>query len=370
MDFELPAHDDPRRLAVRAWLAEHPRPSGAELRDAGYVVPHWPPPWGLGADIEHQMIIGEELASVTMPDNPIGIGWAAPTILAGGTPEQQVRFLPPLLSGEEYWCQLFSEPDAGSDLASLRTTAVRDGDEYVVDGQKIWTTWAHEADWGILIARTDPAAPKHQGISYFLVDMRSEGIEIRRITEMTGQSHFNEVFFTDVRVPATNRVGEEGDGWKLANVTLGNERVSLSEGGVLWGMGPSTDDFFAGVRAGGGSADPVARQRAADLYIEGRILRLLGYRIITQIKQGESPATAAALKKLIADQHGQKVMNLAKDLRGTAGMTGHQGTDAEARDIWHWGFLFSRALTIGGGTSEVLRNIIGERILGLPKEPR
>ncbi len=369
MDFDLPAQDDPRRIEVREWLRLHPRPTGTDLRDAGYVVPHWAPPWGLGADIEHQMILDEELAEVAFPDNPIGIGWAAPTILAGGTEEQKDRFLPPLLSGEEYWCQLFSEPGAGSDLASLTTRAERDGDTYVINGSKIWNTWAHQADWGILLARTDPEAPKHHGITYFLLDMSLPGVETRKIREMTGQSHFNEVFLTDVRVPVEHRIGQEGEGWMFANVTLGNERVTLSEGGVLWGMGPTAEEFFDMLRSQG-VADSLHRQRAAEIYTEARILRLLGYRIATQIKAGESPATVAALKKFVADQHGQKLMSLAKDLRGSAGLVGPQHEGAEHEDVWHWGYLFSRALTIGGGTTQVLRNIIGERILGLPKEPQ
>ena len=371
MDFDLPAEDDPRRLEIRAWLASNPRPAARELRDAGYVVPHWPEPWGLDATIEHRHIIEEELrtADIDLPDNPIGIGWAGPTILAGGTDEQRRRFLPPLLSGEEYWCQLFSEPGAGSDLAGLSTRALRDGDEYVINGQKIWTTWAHRADWGILLARTDPAAPKHKGISYFLIDMRSPGIEIRPIVEMTGHAYFNEVFFADVRLPLANRIGSEGEGWAYANITLGNERVSLSAGGVLWGMGPTTNEFIDKVRTEGGIADPVLRQRAADVYVQGRIIDLLGYRIITKIQQGQGAATVAAIKKYIADRHGQELMNLAADLRGPDAMLGIDDEDSDVRDVWHWGFLFSRALTIGGGTTEVLRNIIGERILGLPKEP-
>jgi alkylation response protein AidB-like acyl-CoA dehydrogenase len=182
MDFQLPAHDDPRRLAVHEWLAAHPTPTGRELAEAGYVAPHWPAPWGIEADPVHQLIIDDELrrAKVRRPNNPIGIGWAGPTILYAGTPEQKARHLMPLLSGEEFWCQLFSEPGAGSDLAALSTHAVRDGDEWVVNGQKIWTSGAQHAKYGILIARTDREAPKHKGISYFICPMDLPGIEVPR----------------------------------------------------------------------------------------------------------------------------------------------------------------------------------------------
>ena len=226
MDFELPPDDDPRRTAVRTWLAEHPAPSGRDLAEAGLVAPHWPAPWGRGADPVHQLVIDDELAraGVRRPVNPIGIGWAGPTVLLAGTAEQKERYLLPLLAGEELWCQLFSEPGAGSDLASLTTRAVRDGDEWVVNGQKIWTSLAQFARFGILIARTDPGLPKHRGISYFVCPMDLPGITIRPIVEMTGAQTFNEVFFDGVRLPAANLVGAEGDGWNLAKVTLGNER--------------------------------------------------------------------------------------------------------------------------------------------------
>ena len=295
--------------------------------------------------------------------NPMGIGWAGPTIVAGGTPEQQDRWLPGILDGSEFWCQLFSEPDAGSDLASLQTRAVRDGEAYTITGQKIWSTWADRARWGILLARTDPAAAKHKGISYFVLDMTSPGIEVRPIIEMTGGNHFNEVFLDGVVVPVGHRIGAENDGWRLARVTLTNERDSLSKGGVLWGMGPTTDDLFALAAFGAGPDGPFAepvhgpvrRQRAAAIRTEQHVLEHL-----------DDPS----VRKTLADAHGQHVMALAKDLRGAAGMLGEQSPQAEEHDVWHWGYLFSRALTIGGGTSEVQRSIIGEQLLGLPKEPR
>ena len=265
MDFELPPDDDPRRLAVRSWLAAHPTPTGRELAEAGYVAPHWPRPWGLDADPVHQIVIDEELAAadVRRPTNPIGIGWAGPTLVHGGTEQQKERYLFPMLAGEEMWCQLFSEPGSGSDLASLGTRAVRDGDEWVVNGQKIWTSLAQFSKFGILIARTEPDAPKHEGISYFVCPMDAPGVEIRPIIEMTGAHSFNEVFFDDVRLPAENLVGDVNRGWGLAKVTLGNERVSLSAGGALWGRGPTAEDLLDLVRAAGGTQDAVLRQRLA-----------------------------------------------------------------------------------------------------------
>lgn len=370
MDFELPGSDDPRRVAVRAWLEDHPDPSGRDLAEAGYVAPHWPKPWGLDADPVHQLVIDEELraAKVRRPNNPIGIGWAGPTILAAGTDEQKERYLFGLLSGEDTWCQLFSEPGAGSDLAALGTRAVRDGDEWIVNGQKIWTSLAHHSRYGILIARTDPDAPKHKGISYFICPMDLPGIEIRPIVEMTGAHNFNEVFLTDVRIPHELLVGEADDGWRLAKVTLANERVSLSSGGALWGMGPDAGDLLDVIRGSGGLTDPVLRQRAADLHIESEILRLIRMRTVTAAIKGRQPGPEASIRKILADEHGQRIMGLAKDLADASGMLtggGPLGTDVA---LWHYGYLFAQALTIGGGTGDVQRNIVSERVLGLPHD--
>jgi alkylation response protein AidB-like acyl-CoA dehydrogenase len=394
MDFELPAEDDDRRVAVREWLAAHPSPRGRELAEAGYVAPHWPRPWGLEADPIHQIVIDDELAKagVRRPSNPIGIGWAGPTILHAGTKEQKDRYLWPILSGEEFWCQLFSEPGSGSDLASLATRVVRDGDEFVVNGQKIWTSGAQYAKYGILIARTDPDLPKHKGISYFVCPMDAPGIEIRPITEMTGGHTFNEVFFTDVRISAENLVGDLNDGWRLAKVTLGNERISLSSGGVLWGAGPTALDLLAAVRADGPVTDPTMRQRLAQVYVEHTVLELIRMRTVSARLRGEQPGPEASIRKLLGDEHGQHVMELARDLVGAAAMlTGGDGTvrsggadftpgtdttslapsrppRALDHEGWYDGFIFSRALTIGGGTGEVQRNIVAERVLGLPHD--
>jgi alkylation response protein AidB-like acyl-CoA dehydrogenase len=322
------------------------------------------------ADPIHQLLIDEELrrGGVRPPMNPIGIGWAGPTIVHAGTDEQKQRHLLPLLAGEELWCQLFSEPGAGSDLANLATRAARDGDEYVVNGQKVWTSLAQFAAYGILLARTDPQAPKHKGVSYFICPMGTPGIEVRPIVEMTGTAMFNEVFLTDVRIPVANRVGAENEGWDLAKVTLGNERVSLSSGGALWGNGPDAMDLLDLVRAAGGVTDPLLRQRLASLFIESELLRLIRLRTVTARVRGERPGPEASVRKIRADEHGQHIMGLAKDLAGPAGMLGGTGPLGTEAGAWSHGYLFAPALTIGGGTGEVQRNIVAERVLGLPHD--
>jgi alkylation response protein AidB-like acyl-CoA dehydrogenase len=370
VDFELPGDGDHRRREVRSWLADHQQPTARELAEAGLVAPHWPRPYGLGADPIHQLIIDDELraARVRRPSNPIGIGWAGPTILHAGTREQQERYLLRMLAGEEIWCQLFSEPEAGSDLANLSTRAEPDGESWVVNGQKIWTTLGHRATFGILIARTNPAVSKHRGISYFICSMASPGISVRPIVDMTGLHAFNQVFFDDVRIPGANLVGEAGQGWELAKVTLSNERVSLSSGGVLWGDGPLTSDLFDLIRDRGGVSSPLLRQRLAQLYIEGEVLRLIRLRTVTAAVQGKPPGPEASIRKAMADEHGQHVMAAAKDLAGARGMLTRSGPLGGDDGGWHFGYLYSRALTIGGGTSEVQRNIIAERVLGLPHD--
>lgn len=370
MDFDLPPDDHPARLAVKAWIADNPSPTGIEMAEAGYVAPHWPRPWGLDADPIDQLVIDEELrrAGIRRPQNMIGIGWAGPTLLHAGTPEQQARFLPGLLSGEEIWCQLFSEPEAGSDLAALGTRAERDGDEWVVNGQKIWTSLAQHSRYGILIARTAPDVPKHSGITYFVCPMDAPGVEIRPIIEMTGAHTFNEVFFTDVRLPADCVVGEVNRGWELAKVTLGNERVSLSSGGALWGQGPNGADLLNVVRARGGVRDPLMRQRLARLHTIEEILRLIRMRTVSARIRGEQPGPEASISKVLADEHGQEIMGLAKDLGGSAAMLAESGPLGGEPGVWSLGYLFARALTIGGGTGEVQRNILAERVLGLPHD--
>jgi alkylation response protein AidB-like acyl-CoA dehydrogenase len=368
VDIDLPSEDDPRRVEVRRWFEEHPQPSATDLVGAGYVVPHWPRPWGLDAEPELQLIIDDELrrAGVTRPLNPIGIGHCGPVLVVHGTEEQQERYLMPMLRGEEMWCQLFSEPEAGSDLANLSTRAVRDGDVFVVNGQKIWTSLAQVAKFGILIARTDTDTSKYTGISYFIVPMDLPGIEIRPLRNMVGgygDAGFCEVFFTDVAVPAENLIGSLNGGWAMAKETLANERVSLSREGLQWGYGPTVRDLVALARETG--VDGLVRQRLAAAYIDGEILR---YHQLRQISAAvnKKPGPDASLRKALKDPHGKVVFALAMDMMGSGAML-EPGSDP-VWEAWVRGFLFSPALTVGGGTSEVLRNIIAERILGLPHD--
>lgn len=395
MDFDMPPADDERRVAVREWIKTHPNPSDHDIAEAGWNVPHWPAPYGIDADPMHQLIIAEEFAAadIRMPLNLIGIGWAAPVIYLYGTEEQKQAYLPGIFSDDDHWCQLFSEPDAGSDLAGLSTRAVRDGDEYVITGSKIWSTGAHHSDYGILLARTDPDAPKHRGISYFIYPMDTPGTTLSPVVDMTTAHSFNQVFFDEARIPATMLVGEEGDGWRLAKATLANERVGLSSGGALWGQGPSKDDLLDLIRANGGVRDPILRNRTAQLHIEAEVLRLNQLRTLSAQLAGKTPGPEASIQKIMADELGQEIMTLAKDLSGPAGMiegsgpTGAiprtrqsgateinfaRGPDSAFPDVdpvWHYGFMFSPALTIGGGTFAIQRNIVAEQVLGLPREP-
>ena len=370
---DVAAEDDPRRLEIRAWLDAHAKPSGRDLADAGLVAPHLPAPWGRGADIETQLIIDEELrrANVTRPINPIGIGWAGPTIIFAGTDDQQRRWLPRLLSGEDFWCQLFSEPNAGSDLASLQTRAVRDGDEWVITGQKVWTSYAHIAKWGILLARTSSEGAAQKGITYFICPMDAPGVTIRPLIDMTGDHAFNEVFLDEVRIPADHLIGEVNDGWRLAKVTLGNERVSLSGEGALWGRGPTAKDLVALAASHKDALSALDRDALVRCWSHGEILRLLRLRLLSAALAGREPGPEASVRKALADDHGQEVMMLAHDLAGAAGVLENQGpagVDGALGATWYHGFLYAQALTIGGGTSVVQRNIIAERVLGLPRD--
>ena len=304
------------------------RRRGRELAEAGYVAPHWPRPWGLDADPIHQLIIDDELAKAERAGDRStrsASAGPAPTILYAGSKEQKDRYLWPILAGEEFWCQLFSEPGSGSDLANLGTRAVRDGDEFVVNGQKIWTSGAQYARFGILIARTDPDLPKHKGVSYFVCPMDAPGIEIRPITEMTGGHTFNEVFFTDVRIPAANLVGDLNDGWRLAKVTLGNERISLSTRRRAVGQRPDRarpDRRGQGRRAR--STDPMLRQRLAGVYIEHTVLELIRMRTLTARLKGEQPGPGG--------EHPQAARRRARPARDGAGpRPDRPGGDADRR---------------------------------------
>jgi acyl-CoA dehydrogenase len=288
----------------------------------------------------------------------VGIGMAGPTIIAHGSEAQKERYLEPLLRADEIWCQLFSEPGAGSDLAGITTRAVRDGDDWIVTGQKTWSSGGHYADLGILLARTDPRAPKHKGITYFLVDMKSPGIEVRPLVEMTGDSHFNEVFLNEVRIPDSARLGDEGAGWAATQTTLMNERMAM--GGVESMI--SFADLCAFVKQSPQRIDGVMRDEMARLYSWLRTLQLLNARVVTKLGRGEMPTAESSVMKLAIARIMTKAADLALRSAGPAALA--------RRGYWQNQFLFSPAWHIAGGTDEIQKNVAAERVLGLPREPR
>jgi 3-oxochol-4-en-24-oyl-CoA dehydrogenase len=349
------------RAAAREFAAEvaglSTREQRKRLADSGYLTPHWPRPYGLAAGAAAQLVIDEELtnAGIRRPDLVIG-AWAAPTILTHGTSAQQQRFVPPTLRGELRWCQLFSEPGAGSDLASLRTKATRVDGGWRLDGQKVWTSSAVEADWGICLARTDPEARKHDGITYFLVDMRTEGITLRPLREITGEARFNEVFLDNVFVPDDCVVGEVNGGWKLARTTLANERVAL-------GAGSSLGEGVERLLALAGDLDDGALERVGFLVAQGLSVSLVDLRATLRQLDGRGPGPESSVCKLVGVRQRQDVAEAALELLGPAGAAVDDTTGAAIHE-----FLLTRCLSIAGGTTQVLRNLVGERILGLPRE--
>jgi alkylation response protein AidB-like acyl-CoA dehydrogenase len=301
--------------------------------------------------------------------NPMGIGMCGPTIVAWGTAEQKQRFLRPIFTAEEIWCQLFSEPGAGSDVAGLSTRAVRDGDEWVISGQKVWTSSAHIAKWGLLLARTDPDAPKHKGLTAFVVDMHGAGVEVRPLRQMSGGASFNEVWFSEAHTPDSFRVGPVGEGWKVATATLMNERVSIGGTVAPRGSGPIAQarQVWAGMKR----QDPVARDRLARLWIEAEVLRLGNIRAQARRERGV-PGPEGSILKLGGALLSQRISEFTVDLLGPDGTlcSGYRGgSREELMSDPVIGFLSSQSSTIAGGTSEVMRNILGERVLGLPREP-
>jgi hypothetical protein len=339
----------------------------AALADAGYVAPHWPPPYGLGASPTDAFVIDEELhrAGLSRPDLVIG-GWAGLAVVQHGSPAQRDRFAGPTLRGEITWCQLFSEPEAGSDLASLRTRALRvqgDGEAgggWRLTGQKVWTSLAREADWAICLARTDPAAPKHRGLTYFLVDMRSNGIEIRPLREITGRAAFNEVFLDEVFVPDDCVVGECGDGWRIARSTLATERVAIGRGSAL---GDEVEDLIDRVRSAGLAADPRVLEQVGALVAGGLAGSLLDLRSALAQLRGTEAGQLAAVRKLLGVTHRQSVAETALTLCGPDGAA----ADGTAAGPVHE-FLITRCLSIAGGTTQILLSVVAERVLGLPRE--
>lgn len=366
LGVDLPPEAERIRADVRAELAPVQEMEGIErlryLADHGYAVPHLPAPWGKDADAITQLVIGEEMRAAELRAADLVIGaWVVPTLIAHGSAEQQERFLPRTLRSEVVWCQLFSEPGAGSDLAALSTRAEKVDGGWRISGQKVWTSMAREAQWGILLARTDRDAPKHKGLSYFLLDMAAPGVDIRPLREITGDALFNEVFLDEVFVPDEMLVGGPGEGWRLARTTLANERVSLSEDSSL---GSGGEALLALAEATPAEMDQARLCELGGILCDAQSVALLGLRGTLRSLSGAQPGAESSIGKLLGVEHLQQVWETAMDWGGAEGLTGEGGNTGAA-----WKFLNSRCMSIAGGTTDVQLNIIGERMLGLPRDP-
>lgn len=393
MDFDDTAEEEVFRAAASEWLEGHAVLKGAPgdfsdghadeavpeavhvanckrwqrtLWDGGWAGVAWPKTFGgRGGKPMEASIFNQEQArfGVTTGVFAVAHGMVGPTLMRHGSPDQQQRHLPAMLRGDEVWCQLFSEPGAGSDLASLTTRAELDGDEWVVNGQKVWTSTADHSGWGILLARTDPEQPKHRGITYFLVDMATPGIEVRPLRQLTGHAHFSEVFLDDVRIPAGNVVGYVGEGWRVAITTLSNERAAISGSD----RGKEFGALLALARRRGRAGDAVVRQQLAGCWTSHQILTFLGYRLQTALSHGTPLGAEASIMKLWYAEHVRRLAEVALHLEGPSGTLEREpgGTG-----FWQRRFLAAPSIKIGGGTNEVQHNVIGERILGLPSETR
>ncbi|MCL6440424.1 acyl-CoA dehydrogenase family protein [Thermoleophilum album] len=376
MDLTLSPSEQKFRDELRAWLeANHPGPEPEDpdeafeyrrrwqrkLHEGGWAGVSWPREYGgRGATVIEQAIYSEEMvrAKAPQPANILGLLMGGPVVIHHGTEEQKRRFLEPILSGEEIWCQGFSEPEAGSDLASLKTRAVRDGDEWVITGQKVWTTYAHKAKWCMLLARTDPDAPKHQGLTYFIMDMEQDAVQVRPLRQITGEAEFNELFIEGARVPDENVVGGVGNGWAVAITTLMHERSGLGAAAAA-GVRLMLDDLVALARERGVADDPLVRDRIAQLKIEVEALRLTSWRGLSRIQRHGVPGPEGSLPKWQWSEISQRLTELAIELRGEDGPVWDSP--------WVYRFLRARANSIEGGTTEILKNIVAERVLGLPK---
>jgi len=396
MDFEDTPQESHFRAEVRKFLSANaePRKPGtaegyrssqsapgalerakawqAKKSAAGFAGITWPKEWGGrgGTPIE-QVIYNQEEAQYAVPRGffEIGLGMCIPTLATWGTPAQRERFAPPALRGEEIWCQLFSEPAAGSDLAGLRTRAEKQGDEWIVNGQKIWTSGAHYSDFGILVTRSDPAVPKHKGLTFFFLSMKSPGIEIRPIKQISGHSHFNEVFFSDVRIPDSQRLGPVGAGWQVSLTTLMNERLAVGDA-----PGPDFREIFDLVRRleledGPAIKNAAVRERLAQWYVRTQGLKYTKFRTMTRLSRGETPGPEASIGKLVSASKLQEIATFGMDLMGMAGIMADEAV-MPANALFQQALLYSPALRIAGGSDEILRNIIAERVLGLPADVR
>jgi len=376
MDLTLSPQEEAFRDELREWLgANHPgeEPEGDEagfefrkawqrkLADAGWAGISWPKEYGgRGATLIEQAIFNEEIVRAKAPQvaNVLGLVMGGPVVIAHGTEEQKQRYLKPILTAEEIWCQGFSEPESGSDLASLKTKAVKDNGDWVVTGQKVWTTFAHEAKWCMLVARTDFDAPKHKGLTYFLMDMEQDAVQVRPLRQITGESEFNELFIEEARIPDENVVGGVGNGWMVALTTLMHERAGLAFG-LQVQLKIALGQVMELAKEHGLDQDPVVRQKIAQLYIESEAIRLNASRGLTQIMKTGIPGPEGSLTKWMWSDTNQALTELAMDIRGP---------EAPIIDSdWTYRFLRARANSIEGGTTEILKNIVAERVLGLPR---
>ncbi len=379
MDISYSADEEAFRQRVRAWIAANV-PTAAERADpgwarawherlhaAGFIGTTWPTEYGGGglSPIE-QSLLAEEFARADAPPAAGGMGvlWVGPAIIRFGTDEQKRRWLPPILAGDDVWCTGYSEPGAGSDLAALRARAVRDGDAYIVTGQKVWTTLAHEADWCFLLVRTAIDGPKHAGLAILLVDMRTPGVEVRPLRQITGDAEFNEVFLHDARIPAAHRLGAEGDGWKIVMSALVDERNSMA---TAIRVDKVLERILATARARGRTTDPLWRQQLAELAIGCHIIRCAGLRALSDDFAGRVNPALSSMLKLSCSELNQRLSMTGHGLEGLDGLLWKDDPDAARASTWTYRMLYDRCLTIAGGTSEVQRNVIAQRVLGLPR---
>jgi len=363
LTVELPADAERYRSEAREFRKRYDVLPAAERRaaliESGYLMPHWPTPWGRGADVAEQLVIEEELAGVESPN--LGIGtWVVLTLIQHGTPDQLQRWVRPSLAGTLRWCQLFSEPNAGSDAAAIQTRAVRTAGGWVVNGQKVWTSGAHECNWGLATVRTDPSARKHAGVTTLAIDMRAPGVEVRPLRELTGETLFNEVFFDDVFVPDDDVIGEVNQGWSVARATLGNERVSI--GGNAGGVRSVDAADLVALAKRYAPGDAALAVEIGVGVAEAHAMAALNLRMIARTLAGAGPGAEGNVSKLLSAEHAQRVAGLGLRILGADGAAGVE--PAMARE-----YLFTRCLTIAGGTSEIVRSLIAERILGLPRDP-
>jgi alkylation response protein AidB-like acyl-CoA dehydrogenase len=376
VDLTLSPSEQEFRDELRSWLEEnHPgeeplseneafefrREWQGRLHDGGYAGLSWPEEYGgRGATLIEQAIFGEEMSRAKAPSaaNVLGLVMGGPVVIAHGTEEQKKRYLGPILSAEEIWCQGFSEPDSGSDLASLKTRAVKSNGEWVVTGQKVWTTLAHEAKWCMLVARTDQDAPKHQGLTYFLMDMEQDAVQVRPLRQITGEAEFNELFMEEAAIPDENVIGGVGNGWAVAITTLMHERAGIGAASAI-SVKIALGQLVELAKERGVADDPIVRQRIAQLEIEAEALRLNAWRGLTQIMRHGVPGPEGSLPKLQWASVNQGLTELAMEIRGDDGLL----RDSE----WTYRFLRARANSIEGGTTEILKNVVAERVLGLPK---